>query len=225
MTLKQRSDSVPELRSAAPNGPAAGVTLPRQPKQERSRRKQEGLLDAAERLFATRGYDQVTADDIAAAAGYGTGTFYNYFANKTQAFIMVADRHEQAVLPVLAPVAEALRSGGDVRALVGEIVRAILVSKCAVPWLRRTWNRLVLTSDEVAAYHRESNGAWEREVARLLADGMATGRVQPVDPEGMARVLRLLVDSVTDEVVIVGDLDPDVAVESVLRLLDAVLVP
>src|SRR5687768_15462079 len=91
--------------------PAAGVELPREPKQDRSRRKQAELLDAAERLFAERGFDGVTVDEIAAAAGYASATFYNYFSDKTQVFILVADRHVPAVVPVLAPVIDAFQHG------------------------------------------------------------------------------------------------------------------
>lgn len=203
--------------------PASGVTLPREPKQERSRRKQEQLLAAAESLFAERGYEAVTADDIAERAGYGTGTFYNYFANKMQAFVMVADRHEQAVVPTLAPVRAALEEGADVREAVRATVRSVLENKARVPWLVGSWNRLVLTEPDVAAFRRRVNDAWEEQVAALVRAGMAAGTIRPADPVGLASAMRILVEAGTTEVVVHGEPDADVFVESVTVMLTALL--
>ena len=42
----------------------------------------EAILDAAERVFAARGFTGVRMSDVAAEAGMATGTLYNYFENK-----------------------------------------------------------------------------------------------------------------------------------------------
>ena len=202
---------------------ADSLHLPRRPKQERSRRKQEHLLDAAERLFAERGYEAVTADEIAAAAGYGTGTFYNYFANKTQAFVMVADRHQQAVIPALAAVADALERGADLREAIREIVTVIVTDRIAVPWLRRTWLRLVLTSSEVEEVQRSVDRLWGADLTALIAAGVEIGALKPVDAGAMASVVRILVDSVADEVAVRRTIEPPAAIDAVCALLEASL--
>lgn len=46
----------------------------------RNRRK---VLDAAARLFAARGVDSVSMDDVAAAAGVGKGTLYRRFGDRS----------------------------------------------------------------------------------------------------------------------------------------------
>jgi len=56
----------------------------------RDRKKQQtraALMDAALRLVEARGYDQVTVDDISAAADVSPRTFFNYFATKDEAVI------------------------------------------------------------------------------------------------------------------------------------------
>jgi AcrR family transcriptional regulator len=49
---------------------------------QRKRATREGIVAAAERLFAERGYDGVTVADIAAAAGVSVKTLFVYFHSK-----------------------------------------------------------------------------------------------------------------------------------------------
>jgi AcrR family transcriptional regulator len=61
----------------------------------RSRRRlatREAISDAATRLFIERGFDNVTVDEIAAAAGVGRMTVFNHFARKEDMFF---DRDEE----------------------------------------------------------------------------------------------------------------------------------
>ncbi|QHO74823.1 TetR family transcriptional regulator [Bradyrhizobium sp. CCBAU 051011] len=59
---------------------------------ERSAATIEGVLGAAQRLFMTRGFDAVSIDEIAAAAGIAKGGFYHHFSSKQSVFEAVLDR-------------------------------------------------------------------------------------------------------------------------------------
>jgi AcrR family transcriptional regulator len=48
--------------------------------------KQEKILAAAARMFATRPFHEVLLSDVAAAAGVGKGTIYTYFENKDELY-------------------------------------------------------------------------------------------------------------------------------------------
>src|SRR5580658_9295292 len=61
----------------------------RQRKKARTRR---AIADAAARLFAERGYEQVAVSDVARAAEVSEQTVYNYFQTKEQ---LVVDRDQQ----------------------------------------------------------------------------------------------------------------------------------
>ncbi|MGE2715357.1 TetR/AcrR family transcriptional regulator [Mycolicibacterium litorale] len=51
------------------------------------------LLDAAEEVFAEKGFAPATLDDIAHAAGYTKGAIYKHFAAKEDLFLAVSDRY------------------------------------------------------------------------------------------------------------------------------------
>ena len=54
----------------------------KQPKQGRSLHTVQSILQAAETLFTTQGYEATTAEDIVLRAGVGVGSLYDYFPNK-----------------------------------------------------------------------------------------------------------------------------------------------
>jgi AcrR family transcriptional regulator len=204
----------------------ADVTLPREPKQERSRRKQTALLESARALFADPGFEHVTADDIAAHAGFGTGTFYNYFTNKTQAFVMVAGLHETAIAPTLAMVNEALQEGRSLHDIVHAIVLRVIEERRAVPWLRRTWLRLALTDPEVDAVQRRVDAEWGAAISEVVQTVAAQHGIDdpPAAPLPLAHAIRVLVDSLADEVVLGGTIEADEAA-SVAAAMIAGLLP
>ncbi|ORV81112.1 TetR/AcrR family transcriptional regulator [Mycolicibacterium iranicum] len=51
------------------------------------------LLDAAEEVFAEKGFTPATLDDIAHSAGYTKGAIYKHFATKEDLFLAVSDRY------------------------------------------------------------------------------------------------------------------------------------
>jgi len=62
------------------------------------------LLDAAEELFARKGFSAAALDDIADAAGYTRGAIYAHFAGKEELFLAVIERNRQRFLDGFADV-------------------------------------------------------------------------------------------------------------------------
>ena len=66
------------------------------PRQERARRRREEnrffILEAAERVFAGRGYTLATMDEIAGEAGFSKATLYKYFKSKKEIFLEIINR-------------------------------------------------------------------------------------------------------------------------------------
>lgn len=63
----------------------------RTPRQDRSTRTRERIIQAARTCFTTNGYDTTQTKDIAREAGVSIGSFYEYFQDKGAAFQVVLD--------------------------------------------------------------------------------------------------------------------------------------
>ena len=82
-------------------------------KQPEIRRDQ--LLDAAEKLFAEKGYSETTVLDIAEAAGVAKGTFYLYYPSKEHCVMALKERLMEGLVArfedVLVPLFDRVMSG------------------------------------------------------------------------------------------------------------------
>ena len=54
--------------------------------------RREQILDAANALFAERGYDEVSVEDIASSAGVARGLVHHYFGGRKQVYIALLER-------------------------------------------------------------------------------------------------------------------------------------
>ncbi len=98
--------------------PKASPT-PAAPRRRKGERTAERILDAAEALFAERGYAGATLRDVAAEVGLRTPSLYNHFPSKESLYAAVLERGISPVLDVLTEVVETRnRSDRDVRQTV-----------------------------------------------------------------------------------------------------------
>ena len=77
--------------------------------------RREQILDAANALFAERGYDEVSVEDIASSAGVTRGLVHHYFGGRKEVYIALLERigtmREEQLLP---PVGRSARArAGD----------------------------------------------------------------------------------------------------------------
>jgi AcrR family transcriptional regulator len=98
-----------------------------QPPGRRERKKQrtrEALIDAAFALFAEKGFDATTVEEIADAVDVSSRTFFRYFASKEDVALTFQEEQTRAVTEVLAarPADEPIMTA--LRRTVVEIARA-----------------------------------------------------------------------------------------------------
>jgi AcrR family transcriptional regulator len=141
----------------------AGEDVPRAPKQERSRRAREALLAAALALFAERGFEATSVEEIATRAGLAVGGFYSYFRSKRQALLVLMDR----LLAELAALDLNVPPGTPPRAIVAGLVHAGLRVDWAYAGAYRAWHEVILRDAELAVRAREIE-AWTLSRLRLV---------------------------------------------------------
>jgi AcrR family transcriptional regulator len=115
--------------------------------QRRRRRTQRALQNAAIALVGGRGLAEVTADDIAAAAGVSRRTFFNHFPTKAAALFDPDPADAERLAQLLAA---ASGSADPWRALQSALVSFVAGHENVIVVRRR----LIAASPELAQYHR-----------------------------------------------------------------------
>jgi len=120
---------------------------------------------AAFDLFASRGFDHTTIDDIAKAAGIGRRTFFRYFPSKND--IAWGDFDSQ-----LARMREQLASYPPDRPLLAVIREALVefnrVDPDEAPWHRRRME-LILNTPALQAHSTLRYADWRHVIAEFAA--------------------------------------------------------
>jgi AcrR family transcriptional regulator len=103
-------------------------TTPRKsPSQDRSRTTVDTILEATAKLLVRRGFDHLTTNGVAEAAGVSIGSLYQYFPNKEALVAALLERHlderKRETYAELARVAT-LPIGEAVRAVIELTIRA-----------------------------------------------------------------------------------------------------
>jgi AcrR family transcriptional regulator len=85
------------------------------------------ILTEARRLFAERGFEGTSIDDLAGAAGVAKGAVYHHFESKEAVFLRVLEDVQAGLLAMPIPP-EALRERDPVEQIVGAVLRYLLAA-------------------------------------------------------------------------------------------------
>jgi len=156
--------------------PLAGAPAPRAD----AARNREKVLDAARRLFAERGVDSVTIEQIARAAGVGKGTVFHRFGDRAGLVMALVDEQERALQEQLLRGPPPLGPGAPPAERLAALLDAL------VDLLER-YGDLLRDSEAArpgARYSAGAYAAWHRHTTLLIAEAR---------PESDAPVLAHLV--------------------------------
>ena len=155
--------------------------------QQRSEETRARLLEAALKRFALRGYDVASVEEICADAGVSKGAFYHHFPSKQAIFLALLE----AWLATIDQGLEALRQETVPQTFVRitEILPGLLAAADErLPLFLEFWAQA--SRDEsvwkatIAPYRH-----FQQYFAGLVAEGIAEGSFQPVDPQAAARLI------------------------------------
>jgi AcrR family transcriptional regulator len=68
--------------------------------------RREAILDVAEQLIRTKGYERMSIQDVQDVLGVSRGAIYHYFTSKSALLEAVIERAADAVICVMRPIAE-----------------------------------------------------------------------------------------------------------------------
>jgi AcrR family transcriptional regulator len=149
------------------------------PVRERARRAMRAeLAMLAQDLFAAKGYEQTTIDDLVAAAGISRRTFFRYFTSKEDLVLGKYDAWSQMLVEALAarpadePVWESLRRAFD---FVVEYFEDATLAERSLEMEKVIHDNPALSAGELERISRVQS-----ELAALV--GARTGRRTATDP-------------------------------------------
>ncbi|WP_193613367.1 TetR family transcriptional regulator [Nocardioides lijunqiniae] len=149
----------------------------RVPTQVRSRRKVEHLLDTASRLVVEHGVEALTTRDIALASGVPVASLYQYFADKEDVLIALAERDmaemDDQVLADLASLRELT---------LESLVRTTMGAFVTVYRRRRAFVEIYLRGRTNVALHQFGREHNARVAATLRGFAIEKGLALPTLP-------------------------------------------
>jgi AcrR family transcriptional regulator len=146
------------------------------------------ILDQAMVLFAERGYEGTTLQDIADAVGLSRPNLYNYVRSKEELLVAMVEATTQSAANSMREVRE--RADLDATGKLRAMVHALVLRRAENPAQFRTLDRSdQALPPEIAAKHLQGRRAVLGEIAGVIEDGVTAGVFRPVD----ARVTALSV--------------------------------
>jgi AcrR family transcriptional regulator len=160
--------------------------MPRLTRDEQRSRTRASLIDAAASVFARRGFNGASLDEIAQEAGFTKGAVYSNFASKDDLFLAVLEEHlSERIGEVRAAFAE-IGSLRDVRAGGRAVAHRVDTDRDLWLLFMEVWNRAA-REPEVRARIAGLYEAWREAVGRLIeARFEEVGVPLPAPPEDLA---------------------------------------
>jgi AcrR family transcriptional regulator len=150
------------------------LEIPAGRRERKKNRTRQELIEAATKLFASRGFDETTTEDIAEAADVSQRTFFRHFSSKEA--VLYGDMDE--LLSRYRAILEGRPAGEPLVESVRASVLALADDYDDQRKLRLLQAKLAATYPAVSAYSRAVvQHAWEMELTDSLA------RRMNVDPE------------------------------------------
>ena len=143
----------------------------------RDRRHQ--IMQAAERLFTSRRFHEITMDDVAQAAQVGKGTLYRYFADKDDLFFQTATSGFDELCGLLErKVPEHAAFAEQILAVCRQVSDFFLRRRPLFRMMQAEDSRMLLCRGSLHDRWMEKRKALVAAVAQILKKGVAEGALR-----------------------------------------------
>ena len=175
---------------------------------------QDAIWNAAIDLFGEKGFDDVTVDDIAAAAGVSQRTFFRYFASKS-------DLMGQSMLAYGEVLREAIQATPKSAHAFAALRSAVLEIAATVVSFPRTRDVIAIAIKYPAAREAQLSRRAEVEdsVAQAFAARLKNGRKNEMTARLLAGLTLTILDATLGQWYAGGVQDVTVVAEQVMKKL------
>ena len=146
---------------------------------EQGLERKHQLLEAAARLFSTKGYSNTRIADICAEAGVAKGLMYWYFPTKQSLFAELVRTMRQQLRRTQAaamdPTADAIT-----RIRQGTVASVLFMAEHRAYFALLDVER---ADDEVAGILRAGSDVYANDLVRLVREAQRTGQLADADPQ------------------------------------------
>lgn len=150
-----------------------------------------GLARIALELFADQGYETVTVEDIARAAGISSRTFFRYFATKDDIVLDYQSRLQKRLV-------EALESRPSSEGALEALRNALVTTSRVTPPERERWMQVGRIMTSSAELRQASFGRLLASSAPLVGGVAARLRARSGDPRPRTLVAAMLAVATTE---------------------------
>jgi len=145
------------------------------------------ILRVAAKIFSERGYQGTTLDDIAKAASISRRTFYSYFGSKDE---LLQHIYRQVITTGIEAVkriaAQELPAGEKLRRLIRHQVSNLANHRAL---LRVFFTEVFSLPGALTRSVAEANRSYSQIFERVIAEGVRTGELIPVQPRRFSYLL------------------------------------
>lgn len=172
----------------------------RKPRQDRSIRTKEAIVQAASVLFAEKGYHGTNTKQIAAAAGVSTGSFYSYYTDKREVFLDVLKINGEAIHShVDETISQLNLDTADKRTIIARLIDALVESHTPYISFHRELSVLQVSDEGIKEVMESQFNAARRKTLEVLKLSGPSLRVK--DLEAAAALVFESVNSIVDRMV------------------------
>jgi AcrR family transcriptional regulator len=162
------------------------VRITKDPEERRNE-----LMDAAERLFAEKGYEHTSASDIIRKVGVAQGTFYYYFDSRDDILNAVIDRYTDRYIDSARGIAD------DEGMSAIEKFQGIVDEFLSLKSRKKQFSRYLKIEEQMARHERFRDfmeTTMSPLVLRIIKQGIGEGTFNVDRPEETTELIVLIVD-------------------------------